>query len=339
MQMTCFCVAQEQDSLNLKEKDDFITNYTRHLNVKLEFSNDIQSFIIPISSNKIKVQPNLGHRYAAVLSYKFLTVRLGIRPPTSEESIRNNGESSSFRLKVIMLFDNWGHRLEYNRVKGYYTSDVLPNYKLDPSVYKNNIQFPEMTTNVFYGSTLYKLNPNYSIRATISQTEAQKKSTGSFIPSIDYAFYDIRGLDYFINKDGSKKTLDPSISSTSFDLRLNLGYHYTYVLKKWFANGQVKAGCGNSFNWVSSDSETNYHNNFVYGYDLLASIGYNSDRIFFGTTFNHRATKEPNNVNTVTIFSSKNSYSIYLGYRFKAPKKFVKPIDDIEERIPILQRE
>lgn len=331
----------KKDTILKNEKDLYIQDYTNQFNVKLEFSNDIQEFEIPFENKNVNIEPNLGYRYGVVLSYKFASVRVGIRPQVSSRSKEEKGDPESFRIKFQLLFDKWSHRFEYNRVKGYYISDQ--NIGEDVTSSPNHIQFPDLTSNIFSGTSAYKFNDNYSVRSTISQTEAQLKSAGSFIPGLDYWFYDLDGMDKYINKEGDEVFRENYMKSSGFDVVLNLGYFYTFVYKKWYANAFIVPGIGIDFNKItyytpSSSSKQNYQD-LLLSLDGGVGIGFNGKKIFYGAAISKKYLNEKKNENKIQFNTSKDSFFVFFGYRFKAPKQIAKPIDGIEEKIPILKKD
>ena len=115
-------IAQEELVLQDKVQDstfsEYIIDHKKRFNVKLEVSNDISIFNVVNDDFELNLKPNLNLRYALVYSYKFLSVRIGIRPKVSEEEIEKKGGSDTFRLRLQLLFDNWNHVLEYHIDKG-----------------------------------------------------------------------------------------------------------------------------------------------------------------------------------------------------------------------------
>jgi len=339
--LSFFSQEKISDTIYTKEKDLYIKDYTNQFNVKLELSNDIQKFKVPFDNQTIKIEPNLALKYAVVLSYKFASVRIGLRPKVSDNSENKKGTSDAFRLRTQLLFNKWLHRIEYNYIKGYYITDK--NISPNTNNTGDHLKFPNLKTNIFSWSTSYKLNENYSIRSTISQTEAQLQSAGSFIPGVDFWYYDFDGLDTYINSDGTSINRTTYTESSGFDFILNTGYHYTYVYKKWYANAFIKPGIGVDFNktilFNDGNKQTTNSQDLIVSLDMGIGIGYNSEKIFFGTSFNRRDTNEKENINKIQFDSSKNTFYIFFGYRFKAPKQISKPIDVIEEKIPILKKD
>lgn len=318
---------------------EYIIDQKNRFNVKLEVSNDISSYTLLEDGVELDLKPNLNLRYAAVFSYKFLSVRIGIRPKISDEEKEKKGGSDTFRLRLQLLFDKWNHVWQYNIDKGYYVTNTNDFVLSDDGV---KIQFPQMSSNVFFGSTFYKFNKNYSIRASNSQTEIQSKSAGSFAPGISYNIYGLTGTKVVRNIDGERVERENYSEYSGASFALQLGYYYTFVLKKyWFINAFAVPNAGIDFyttKITSSEGTTkrSFNDSYLalnYGF----GGGFNGDKIFFGAQFKNRITNEKFGSNKLKITPSQNQFSVYFGYRFKAPKTISKPVDLIEEKVPILK--
>ena len=329
-----------KDTLAMNAPNLFIEDHKNQFNVKFDVNNDVIGYKFPRENVKLYIKPNLNVKYAFVLSYKFASIRLGIRPRVSDEDKKNKGKSSSFRIHFKLLFDYWSHSFEYNYDKGYYiknTEDFVP--RIPSSDFR--IQFPDLTTNIFTGSSTYKFNENYSVRAIESQTEIQIKSAGSFMPGIVYSYYSIKGADKILFPKDSV-TIRPEYNDVKgINFNLNAGYYYTYILRHyWFANAYLAPGIGVDFYQTTNHNSTETRNNS--GTDILYSlqsglgVGYNGEKIFFGANYANRISSEKFNENKIQLQVSKNSFHIYLGYRFKAPKSVQKSVKYVEDKIPIL---
>lgn len=326
-----------KDSTQVSEKDRFIKDYTNRFNVKFEVSNSLPIYEIPYpGGNKyVQIEPNLGTKYAFVLSYKFLSVRLGIRAKGSDESIEDKGEPKSFRLHFKLLFNRWLHNFEYNQIKGYYISESVE--PIEQFTDGNYVQFPDLQTITISGITSYKINDNYSVRATKSQTEKQIKSAGSLIPSLHYAFYDISGADNYMAPDGTPHTRDEYAATKGFTTTFNLGYYYTFVYRNWFINAFVISGIGADFNKIttySTEVTNSNYTDFILSLKGGAGFGYTNQRFFLGGGISKTGKKQKNNANKTQFTTLQDAFSVYVGYRFKAPKKIAKPIDNFEEKFP-----
>jgi hypothetical protein len=320
-------------------QNEYIIDYKKQFNVKLEVSNDISSFDVIGDEAELNIQPNLNLRYAVVLSYKFLSVRIGVRPKISDEEKEKKGDSDTFRLRLQLLFDNWNHLFEYQSDHGYYVTNT--NDFTDETT-GNYIQFPDLNSNVIFLSSAYKFNENYSRRAISSQTEIQSKSAGSFMPSASFMYYSITGTERIKDVDGNIINRDFYNEYNGINISLGLAYYYTFVLKKyWFINAFAVPNAGIDFYKTHSygpDTTTDRNNNdtflaFNYGF----GGGYNGKKIFFGATYKNRLTNEKFSTGKLRISPTNNSFSVYFGYRFKAPKTISAPIDLIEDKVPILK--
>ena len=330
------------DTLQLSERDLFIGDYSNRLNIKFEVSNEVKDYLFPINDNTAFLAPNIGIRYALVFSYRFLSVRIGIRSNPSKENQESKGETDLFQFKIKLLFDYWSHRFEYSRTEGYYVDNSDDIF--DPIADGDNyIQFPDLTTKVFSGVTAYKFNPNYSIKATENQTEIQLKSAGSFIPSVDYWIYKFDGADNFLDGEGNLQTRDLYRDFLGFNVVLNAGYYYNFVLKKWYANIFAAPGAGidiykETINTPSGSNDEN-RTDFVFSIQSGVGIGYNSDKYFFGANYLNRYTDEKNQDAGLQIQTIKNSFFVFFGYRFRAPKAISKPVKYIERKVPVLDHD
>jgi hypothetical protein len=322
-------------------RSEYIKNYHNQLNIKLEISNEKQDYITTMLGNEARISPNLRFRYALGFNYKYLSLRLGLRSTVSNDNKIEKGNSDHYRLKMKLLFTNWSHRFEYNYVKGYYiknSEDFAQNYK----TISNNIQMPDLKTNIYSGTTAYKLNKNYSIRAVESQTEIQIKSAGSFIPSIDYWYYKICDSQKFIAPDGSEILRDTYSKFSGINTVINAGYYYTYIYKKnWYIHAYAAPGVGVDFYKVTTTTPesrfTDKSNSFVFSIQSGAAIGYNNEKFYGGLDYKNRHTYENYGVEQFQFNTSKNTFHIFIGYRFRPPKQVTRSVDYIEGKVPILK--
>jgi len=329
-----------QDSVKEQEKDLFIANYNNQLNIKFEVSNEIQKYVFPFHENTIELVPNLGIRYALVFNYRFLSVRLGIRSQPSKESEVAKGDTDLFTLGVKLLYDKWSHDFEFIRAKGFY---VRNSDDLDPIISEGDryVQFPDLTTYAISGTSAYKFNANYSVKAALSQTEIQLKSAGTFMPSIDYWLYLFNGADRILDGDGDE--IDRIIYSDYHGLNsvLNIGYYYSFIIKKWYFNVFAAPGIGIDMYTETRHSpagtQDQFNTDLVLSIQSGAGVGYNSDKYYFGVNYSNRYSSEFRYEKNDGFKTVNNSLFIFFGYRFKAPKTLSKPVDYIEEKVPLLK--
>lgn len=329
------------DTLLTASENKFIQNHSNQLNIKFEVSNELVSYNIPFEENNAEIRTNLKIRYALVFSYKFVSVRLGVRPGISEKEKENKGETDSFRLRIKLLFDEWSHQFEYNYNEGYY----VENTKSILSGLSNSnfhVQFPNLKTKILSGSSLYKFNKDYSIKAVESNTEIQLKSAGTFLPGINYSYYDVSGTDKIKNEEGEIIERDEYQNYNGFSTIFTVGYHYTFVLRKyWYVNIFASPGVGIDFYKTTFHSpEGSYKRSFndlFLSFSTGAATGYNGEKIFFGVEFDKALSSEKFNENNIQLQPSRNNFHVFFGYRFRAPKTIKQPIDNIEKKIPFLK--
>jgi hypothetical protein len=329
------------DTLAIDNENLYIDDHKTQFNVKFDVSNDIIHYNLPSEGIKLSLKPNLNIKYAFVFSYKFASIRIGFRPRLSNEDKENKGDSNSFRLRLQLLFDNWSHLFEYNYDKGYYVVNSQDFIQSNADS-KFHIQFPNLTSNVFFGSSFYKFNKNYSVRAIQSQTEIQIKSAGSFMPGVNYTFYGIKGNDIIKLSEDEIIIRENYNDTNGFNLTVNAGYYYTFVFHKyWYANAYVVPGAGIDFYNITSHSSSETikrsHNDLLFSLQSGIGMGYNAKKIFFGAEYANKRSSEKFNESKVQLNVSKDIFHIFIGYRFKAPKKVTQPIDKIEDKIPILK--
>ena len=345
--ISSLCFGQDKTADSIKTANDsiiraeYIRNFHNQLNIRFEISNEKQDYITTMLGPEARISPNLKFRYALGINYKYISFRIGLRSGVSKDSKNEKGDSDHFRLKMKLLFTNWSHRLEYNYVKGYYiknSEDFTRNYN---SV-SNNVQMPDMKTNIFSGTTAYKFNKHYSIRAIESQTEIQLKSAGSFIPSLDYWYYTISDTQRYIAPDGSEVIRDEFHKYNGINTVINAGYYYTYIYRKnWYLHAYAAPGAGIDFYKVTTTTpESRFSNkdkSLVFSIQSGAAIGYNNERFYGGLDYNNRHTYENYTPEQFQFNTSRNTFHIFIGYRFRPPKQVTNSVDYIEKKVPILK--
>jgi len=319
------------DSLYIKE-------YHKQLNINFNISNEFSSYRIPIDGFDGLVKPNIHLRYALDFNYSFATLRLGLRTKGSKESREQKGESDYLRVRLQFIFKNWAHSWQFNRIEGYYLSNSDALLDSDSS---NKVTFPDMTSYIFYGESYRKLNPRYSIKAISAQTEAQIKSAGTWMPRLDYWYYFIDGSGNYTLPDGTDVQRESYDSLNGFSVLSFWGYHYTFVHKQFYLNAYLDLGVGYDYTYrklyenkaaIGSSKE----NNFVYGTKSGLNIGYNSSSFFFGGRVSSSVIKYAgSNVNN-RLLSNNISFNVFIGHRFKAPKKVTQGVNFIEKNVPLI---
>jgi hypothetical protein len=331
----------EKDSVNSVKENIFIEDHTKQLNIKLDVSNNQLNYNFPYDGKNVSVKTNLNISYGFVFSYKYLSVRLSIRPKLSDSDEKNKGKTDNYSIGFKLLFDKWSHALDYNYRRGYY----LDNND-DVSGIEDNgdfhVQFPNLTTNTFTGLSQYKFNDNYSVRAVESNTEIQLKSAGTFMSGITYSFYSVKGADKVKIDEDETITRDSFNDYKGITFILEPSYHYTFVLHKyWYANISGAPGLGFDFYKANFNSTGSYDQNFnrtFFSFKTGATIGYNGKKLYFGSEFRYNMISEYFDKNDISLHPTRTKFHIFIGYRFKAPKQVTRPIDFIEDKVPVLKK-
>lgn len=329
----------EKDSIYFDKSNLFIEDHNKQLNIKFDITNDQVKYFMPYEGKKAVIKTNLKASLGFVFSYKFISIRLGIRPGLSENEKENKGETDFFRIKLKFLFDKWTHRFEYNYTRGFYI-DNTNDFDMFDSDFR--VQLPNLTTNIISGSSHYNFNKNYSVKAVESNTEIQLKSAGAFSVGINYSFYDVAGTDKVKKENGNIFYKSNYNEYSGFSTILNAGYHYTYIIHSyWYANVRVNPGIGFDFYETSFHSEESVEkekfNITFFALSSGISAGYNGKKIYYGAEFNYNVNSEKYNDDNINLQPIKYNFHVFIGYRFKAPKQVSKPIDLIEDKVPILK--
>ncbi len=320
------CVAQDSKEIDSTR----IVSYADKFVVKLNLDTQVNSYSLKNlqDGTNLRITPNIGYNLFLSLDYQFFGFSVGFSPsfltPDSNDDLKGESSFSDFRFRAAL--GHWVQGFQVSSIEGYYvenTEDFLPDWIEGVDPY---IQLSDFKSQVWGMSTSYVFNQNFSFRNILYNTEWQKKSAGSFIPTLYYS-YD--RLSYTFEDIKSKEDILP--------IRLGLGYYYTLVLKEhWFISGNLSPSLGVRF---SKTQETlnelrSELSNTVFTRTLEggANLGYASKKIVFGLgfTFDVNGYNEDkfNAVQTNNIYGK-----IYFGYRLNTPgfidrtyNKFAKKI-------------
>ena len=315
-------IAQEINSTNQEEvltsgkikKTDtsYVIKYYDRIILKTNLSSETPSFIFSDNEtgSELEIKPVAEYKQGFSFIYRWFTLALSFTPRylinTDEIEELNNSKTFGLDLNVV-LSDRWRQELGYKYYEGFFNNGPL----IDEG------EFANTTLHMFQGSTVFTVNRNFSYRAHLDQTQRQLKSAGSLIPRLNYD-YSKSSLNFIdVNEESNIDKI------SSINIYGQVGYLYTFVLnRKWFATFGAHPGIG--YNYSSSEyanfingSETstkeNFHNVSL-ALEAETSLGYNSDRWFFGTSYNWRNYEYTNEENGV-FTSNDNYFNVYLGYR------------------------
>jgi len=308
------------------DSEGYIETMRDKLNVKLEFDNDVEEFKFNDGSLQFDVVPNTNLRTTISVNHDFLTLKVGYSPKfLAGNNNKEKGDTKIFKIKMDMFIKNWMQTFEFSFVKGYYLDNIIDPNNLFAPAEGEYITLPNLKTSIVRGTTRYKLNSNFSLKAITNQFEIQRRSAGSFVPSLGYGYFNF-----------SDKSNPQDISS--FGVNLSTGYFYTFVINRtWFANLGISPGIGIEFNKLETkfedEIEITRNTDLVFNITTNMGLGYNSNKFFGGLGLMGVAIER--NENSVVKFNNvRGIVNISVGYRFKSPKFIDKTFDWLDEKNP-----
>lgn len=303
--------------------------YPDKIMVRANLSTQTDSYLL---NNKkgtnLDLETNNNYKLFLSIDYKFIGFSYGFYPKffggNKDEDLKGKSSFSDYNFRFFL--GRWLQTVNYSKTKGYYVanmSDFNPDWIEGKDQY---LQFPDFKTIQYGMSTSYLFNPKFSLKSITSFTEWQKKSAGSFVPSLIYTYNRI--ISKIDNLNGRQK---------EFDVRLAAGYYYNFIIhKNFYIAPHLSPSIGVKFlNDKSVDSgvetiekETYFTRNIEGGIKL----GYNNKRILFGASLNFDDSSY--NEDKTTVISNNKIYGLlYFGYRFNAPEFVSKPIEKIDDKI------
>ncbi len=319
-------------SVKIKKKDSsYKVKYFDRIIIKTNFSSETPNFIFTENQtgSEIEIKPVAEYKQGLSFIYRWFTLALSFTPKylINDKDIEALKNSETFGLDInVILSERWRQELGYTYYEGFFNSG---NSLIEEG------EFANTTLEMFQGSTVFTINRNFSYRAHLDQTERQLKSAGSLIPRLSYDFSK-SSLNF------SDFNLDNNVDKiNSINVYAQIGYLYTFVHnEKWFATIGGHPGLGYNYSRAEyitgtagreTSRKENFHN-LSLALEAETSLGYNSDRWFFGTAFNWRNYQYSNNQNDVLI-SNDNYFNIYLGYRLNGNAPMRKFFGWFEEKL------
>jgi len=269
---------------------------------------------------------NNRYRLFLSLDYELLGLSVGISPKlllgNGDDDLR--GKSSFTDVAFRFFMKNWTQELQHKKVEGYYvenTGAFIPDWLEGTDPY---LQFNDLKTSFWGGSTSYVLNPEFSLRNVVYNTEWQRKSAGSLIPTLRYGFSRITA------------TLEGGMASEdSYDIQFSPDYYYTWVLhENWFVAPFISPGAGIRFSKERQEGDAIVENNVYWPLSLDGGlqVGYSSEHIIFGVVANFE-TYWYNEDERTNIENDQFFAKLYFGYRFEPPKAVKKPFNWLNKQL------
>lgn len=297
----------------------YFKSYVSKFIVKLNFDSQASDFLLTDAEiDEVELRTNTFSRVNLSLDYDWIGIGVGFEPeflkPNGEED--RKGDSSFSEIGIRFFLKNWVQDLRYTYVRGFYvenTEDIIPGWNPDTDPY---IQFPDLQTITYKGSTAYVFNNNFSIRNVTYNTEWQLKSAGSFVPSLRYNYNRIS-----FSNEGIKQF------ENNFNFSLIASYYYTWVIgRHWYVAPEVSPGLGVRFTNSGAEGRFDREKNTTVPLllDGALQLGYASERWIFGINFSFQTTYLESG-----LYSQREDRffgRIYLGYRFNAPGFIDRPM-------------
>ena len=295
-----------QDEVMHKDTIPYKTTFPDKITFRTAVVNGANRFILR-GDDGTSARYRPVNKYILKLSVQFRGLDIGfgltpafINPERDQENARL--QNMNFRLflgRWMQTFDYYDQRGHFGELEGF------------------EVYLPGLETRKIGGTTAYVFNPNFSFRALVSQNEWQRRSAGSFVPRF-VAYYTRYKLDF-----------DDNVSrSHSWDFGMGPGYHYNWVLgENWMFSAGNTTGIG--FNFLKDDGQNT--TSLMWETIFRGGVSYNSDRFFGGVDASY-AFLEHGRVREVRVDDRIYSIQAYIGYRIKAPKKWVAAAEKVNRK-------
>lgn len=185
------------------------------------------------------------------------------------------------------------------------------------------MQFPDQTYVSYSGSTGYKINSRYSLKALVFQDEKQLKSTGSVIPMVRYKYYTLSNIRPPQSDLGAVSPVSngPTQRAENIELTTGVGYYYTWVHKEcWYLSGGLTPGVGYVFTRLHTPNQSvRRHRNNAFRAEARTAFGYNGSRFFGGGEMRFSKLWIKYGENQAQTENRQLIYQFFVGYRLHAP--------------------
>ena len=291
-----------------QDEDAYIRRFPEKITARIGYQNTSNSFTVRDgeTGKDFVLEPSKKDYLGISLLFRSIEVNVGFSPKfvSADENLQ---DAKLFTLNFRMFLGRWMQTLDFYHQKGFVFGDTT-----------GSVYFPDLSTTKVGGTTNYIFNKNFSFRAIGFQNEWQKKSAGSFIPRMTFYY-----TNYFWEFE------DLYVNDDSYDLAIGPGYYYNLVIAKNFIiSGGVATGVG--VNITRSGDET--LTSLLLETNFRGVAGYNSERFFAGINSNLLVLSH-NEERSTSIQDNISFVELYVGYRFDAPKKFMKWADYVNEKL------
>ncbi len=273
----------------------------------------------------MQYRPNSAYCWGIGIDYKWLSLEASTQIKSFLDHSPNKGSTKSSSLRLAYTGKKtWGSVIG-TYYSGFYISN--PTILGEKWFEKNNF-YPyrrDINTFMLFADFKYAFNnKKYFQLATLWQLEDQKRSAGSLVTGLSFAFFESKGkYSYVPEQLWDKFPPDTHYKgSTIIDLSYNFGYVHTFVFKKraflhlGFVPGiMLQSRKESTLNYPPE----NYHEQFIFSYETRMALGYGLTYYFGMTT----SRNEFSNLYMKGAYLSFNYtyFRVYFGRRFKVPFK------------------
>lgn len=254
------------------DSTEYYKTYPDKLVLRTYMSRKYTGIGLKIGDENYWYRPNSTLNMGVGATYDGLTLNLaygfGFLNPD-----RNRGESKYLDLQVHAYPKNWVIDVFGQFYNGYY----LERKNINVANNESRI-FPEMKLRKLGASVQYLFNGDkFSYRAAFLQNEWQKRSSGSFMAGLEVYGGQVRNAGGILHSLSYRKNFD---QIKYFEIGPNIGYAYTWVIKKHFfitlsaASSLVLGRTYLSFEDGTEKSNWSIRPNYL----IRGFTGYNSDR-------------------------------------------------------------
>ena len=327
--MLVLAAPQARSQQDRPDSSNFISYFDKIL-IKCNLSTQSDRYsIIDKAGQDVDLRANTEYRAFLSLDYEFIGFSYGFSPrflrPNNDDQLKGR---SSFRNYKLQFFPGqFLQTVAYDRTKGYYvknTGDFVPGWIKGTHPY---IQIPDLKVTQWSGSTSYILNRDFSFKNLIYQTQWQKRSAGSLVPSL---FYDYTRY--------SLALFDNTSRQEDFHFRAGLGYYYTWIIgKHFFVSPNLLPSLGLRYSDFTTESNgVREHGTKFYFTRYLEGgikLGFNTSRWVAGGGLNFNINWY-NESRSMVVQNDKIFGILYLGYRFNTPGFIKRAHKELMKHLP-----
>lgn len=307
---------KEKDSIIYGEQvNDYIYIYKNRVTAMVYYINTSNSLTLIDRDNsnlEFALYPNKQDKIGASLAFRSVSGSFSFSPNSMAETKDLDSELFNLNFRVY-LGTHWMQTIDVYYQKGFHLDDG-----------NLNVYLPKTKSFKIGGSTSYIFNENFSFRARDIQNEKQLKSTGSFIPGVVYYYtkHSLRAEDI-----DSGQNVDSDFSSINFALAPSYLYNFVPTENLLISAG-ISAGLGVNFSKTQEESLTS----LLTELDFSGTITYEVDDLYFGAKYNYLILNY-NSDRSAYVKDNIPYLQVFIGYRFKASRKWVNKADTFNKKI------